>query len=601
MKDSTKVTSTSIRMACKKVLEEKSISPSFTMKFMRVCSFKETEKKTSISPICDPFEPLGRTFDENGENTALVIRFAANRKTKDIVEVTVPMADLVTDARKVVAVLASKGLWVSASREAVGQVGRLLSLIQPENDVVTVSRPGWYDDVFVSPTGEVFGSSKTVYRLSDATQFADPEKSGTLEEWCNSTRAALDSANGDFLCMGLLSGFAGTLVNLMQEPTSLLINFAGTTSRGKTTAQRLGASVWGNPIRGASLLQFNMTPNVVEAVAEKANASLLAIDEGGQSGMTGPQYQMAVFNLAGGSGKHRLKPDASERNVRRWSTCITISEEIGFADKVKRDGRSPAAGAVARIWEIDVDDAEILDDETISEIKGVEKHYGHAAPVFVQHLFDNGYTRDVEQLKKQVRKAELQLSAEGDAPQKRRVAGAAAILLVAGQIAQKAGLIRAEFDLLGAVRRVLERSYARMARDMDPIESALQSLREGVLGRLGYDIRDLDYEQDHVHREVNGYYGYVTKPNQFTGDDKDFTADERVYFIPVEQLVALGGGNVAAKAIARALNKHGYLLTPNEKNSLYPTMPKGEKIQHYRIRGTFFHEVQQAESKVAAE
>src|SRR6056297_1448552 len=255
--------------------------------------------------------------------------------------------------------------------------------------------------------------------------------------------------------MGLLSGLAGPLVNLMQEPTSVLINFAGTTSRGKTTAQRLGASVWGNPIRGAALVKFNVTPNAIEAIAEKANGTLLAIDEGGQSGMTGSQYQTAVFNLAEGSGKHRLTAAATERKVRRWSTCITISEEVGFADKVKRDGRNPAAGAVARTWEIDVDDAEILDDETILRMDGIKSNYGHAAPVYVQYLIDTGLAEDVDRLRKRVKDTEGLLSAKGDAPQKRRVAGAAAILLVAGELAQEAGLILKDYDLQGTAKRVL--------------------------------------------------------------------------------------------------------------------------------------------------
>lgn len=376
----------------------------------------------------------------------------------------------------------------------------------------------------------------------------------------------------------------------MQEPTSVLLNFAGTTSRGKTTAQRLGASVWGNPLSGAALVKFNVTPNAIEAIAERANGSLLAIDEGGQSGMSGPMYQTAVFNLAEGSGKHRLTAAAAERKVRRWSTCITISEEVGFADKVKRDGRNPAAGAVARIWEIDVDDAEILDDDTIAKMEGMKRHYGHAALVYIQHLIDVGYPKDVDRLRKRVKEAEASLSTEGDAPQKRRVAGAAAILLIAGELAQEAGLIHEEYDLTGAVRRVLERSYARMARDMDPIETALVNLREGVLRRLGVDIRELDYDQDTVHREVVGYFGYPKGPSTFKSDDKSKTFDGRVYFIPVEQLMVLGGGNVTAKAIARALNKQEFLLTPDKKNSLWPTMPRGEKIGHYRVSGAFFHE-----------
>lgn len=591
---------TTIRKAFSAMAKQSDFSDGFTLKKKRVCWVKVTTKSMSLIPICDPFEVMGRTYDETGENTGLLIRFAANRASKDIVEATVLIADLVSDARKVVSDLAGKGLWVSADRYAVGKVAELLSLIRPENDVVTVSRPGWHGPVFVSPTSEVFGESDNLYRLSEGSRFEDCGKAGSLEAWCRAAQAALECPNGDFLCVGLLSGLAGPLVNLMGSATSLLINFAGTTSRGKTTAQRLGASIWGNPYKDAALVKFNVTPGAIEAIAAKANGNLLAIDEGGQSSMTGPQYQTAVFNLAEGTGKRRLTPSAEEKKVRQWSTGITISEEVGFADKVKRDGRSPAAGAVARIWEVSVDDAEELDDETVAEIEAIQRNYGWAAPVFIQHLIDQGYPKDVERLRERVNEAELNLSADHKAPQQRRVAGAAAVLLVAGELAQEAGLIDQGYPIKDVVLRVLQRSYERMARDIDPVESALSNLREAVLRRIGLDVREIGYFQDTVHREVIGLFGYPDGPDNYISDNGDRDDAERVYLLPAEQIMALGGGNVTAKTMASALKKQGYLIPQSGKNSAWAVMPGGDKVSHYRLKGTFFHESLERDTQEAA-
>lgn len=400
----------------------------------------------------------------------------------------------------------------------------------------------------------------------------------------------MECPNGDFLCIGLLSGLVGPLVNLMGSATSLLINFAGTTSRGKTTAQRMGASIWGNPYKGAALVKFNVTPGAIEAIAAKANGNLPAIDEGGQSSMTGPQYQTAVFNLAEGTGKRRLTPSAEEKKVRQWSTGLSISEEVGFADKVKRDGRNPAAGAVARIWEVSVDDAEELDDDTIAEIEAIRCNYGWAAPVFIQHLIDQGYPADVERLRERVNQAELKLSANHKAPQQRRLAAAAAMLLVAGELAQEAGLIDQAYPVKDVVLRVLERSYKRMARDIDPVESSLANLREVVLRRIGLDVRKINYDRENVHREVIGLFGYPDGPSEFTSIDKDREIVERFYYLPAEQIMALGGGNVSAKTMARALKKQGYLIPQSDNNSAWPTMPGGDKISHYRVSGSFFHD-----------
>lgn len=211
----TKVTPESIRDACESAIGDTSISANFTVKYKKVCAIRRNGDDVQYTALCDPFEVLGRTYDEAGENAARIVRFFADRAKPELVEVTVPNSDLIADPKKVVAMLASKGLWVAAKRESILQIGELLSLIHPKNDIVTVSRPGWYGNVFASPTGEVFGEADTHYRLSEVVQFQDPEQKGSMDGWRDATRTALESANGDFLCIGLLSGFAGPLINLM--------------------------------------------------------------------------------------------------------------------------------------------------------------------------------------------------------------------------------------------------------------------------------------------------------------------------------------------------------------------------------------------------
>lgn len=594
------VTPESISTSCAELIANSAYCSTFTVKNKSVCEIKQGSDKASFVPICDPFEVLGRSYNEYGENSGIIIRFAADRIKRDIVEANVSVSDLISDGRKVIADLAGKGLWVAGRKDAVAKAAELLAGIRPLNDVVTLSRPGWHGDVFAAPTGRVFGAHDATYRLVASATYDDPAPSGDLNGWQVSTEAALRSPNGDFLCMGVLSGFAGCLVNLMKQPTSILLNFAGTTSRGKTTAQRLGASVWGNPVRGAALVKFNVTPNAIEAIAEKASGSLLAIDEGGQSGMTGSQYQSSVFNLAEGSGKHRLTAAATERRVRRWSTCITISEEIGFADKVKRDGRNAAAGAVARAWEIDVDDAEILPDKTIVAIDGVRSHYGHAGPAFVEHLIENGFAEERDKVRALIATAEGELITPNLSPQMRRVASAATILLVAGRLAVSASLLPPDYDLTGAVKRVLARSFSRMARDLDPVETALTNLRQSVLSRLGVDIREIDYDPDTSHRPVVAYFGYEEGHGHFTSSETAHAPVDRVYFVPEDRMMELGGGNVTAKAMARELKKQGFLSSPGKKNSLWPVLPLVGKIKNYRIQGAFFHEAVEPEIREAA-
>ena len=579
----------SIEAACKETLKK----TSYSMEDGQVCFSKKIGKDWVDLPMCAPFEVVGRTYSESNDGYGIVIRFAADQNSRPVREVTVSRGELVADAGKVIAYLADRGFWVIADRTAKTKLAVLLSEIKIDRDIVTYSRPGWHDGVFVSPTGEVFsnGDGQSA-RLSEKSKLTNPTPAGTLDGWKRATSAALACPNGDFLCMGLLSGFAGCILDLMGETTSLILNFAGNTSRGKTTAQREGASVWANPERGGLLVKFNTTDNAIEGIAQRASGTLLALDEGGQSGMDGGRYEKAIYNLAEGSGKSRMTSSADMRDVRSWTTCISISEEIGFADKVKRDGRKAAAGAVARCWEIDVDDAVTLDLETIRAIDEVKMNYGHAGPVFVRHLLDRGITADVDGLRARVKAAEREFSPSGDAPQRRRVASAAAILQVAGELAQDADLIPADYAVKAAVRRVFERSAQRMAQDMDQIETALATFVDTVVSRLGVDIHPIDVAEsdaERLNKAIVGWFGYCDLSGRIVPISKDMQHRDRVYIFPQEQLGKLAGGNVSSRNLAKALKDRGYLIPASEKNSVWASAPGNRKIKNYRISGDFFH------------
>ncbi len=585
----------SIEAACEEALKK----TSYSIEDGQVCFSMKIGKDWVDLPMCAPFEVVGRTYSESNDGYGIVIRFAADQNSRPVREVTVSRAELVANGGKVIAYLADKGFWVTADKTAKENLAVLLSEIKIDRDIVTYSRPGWHDGVFVSPTGEVFSNGDGhIARLSEKAKLTNPTPAGTLDGWKRATSAALNCPNGDFLCIGLLSGFAGCILDLMGEVTSLILNFAGNTSRGKTTAQREGASVWANPGRGGLLVKFNTTDNAIEGIAQRASGTLLALDEGGQSGMDGGRYEKAIYNLAEGSGKIRMTSSADMRDVRSWTTCISISEEIGFADKVKRDGRKAAAGAVARCWEIDVDDAVTLDLETIRAIDEVKMNYGHAGPVFVRYLLDSGIAADVDGLRVRVKAAERELSPNLDAPQRRRVAGAAAVLQVAGELAQEAGLIPSEYMVEAAVRRVFERSAQRMAQDMDPIETALATFVDTVVSRLGVDIHHIDIAEsdaERLNKAIVGWFGYRDSSDRIVSNSKDMQHRDRVYIFPQEQLGKLAGGNVSSRNLAKVLKDRGYLIPANKKNSVWPGAPGNRKIKNYRVSGSFFHSEQEDE------
>ena len=161
------------------------------------------------------------------------------------------------------------------------------------------------------------------------------QESGTLDGWKKAANAALKCPN-KHLALGIFAGLAGTLVQLAALETRIL-NFSGESSRGKSTAQRLAASVWGSPSAGDLLFHtLRGTDNAIESLAAAANGASLHLDEG--KNMDSAIQQKLVFMLAGGKSKARSGINGSLRPSKTWQTFVTFSEEIGFAQKMAAAG-----------------------------------------------------------------------------------------------------------------------------------------------------------------------------------------------------------------------------------------------------------------------
>ncbi|MEP5632680.1 MAG: DUF927 domain-containing protein [Tateyamaria sp.] len=598
----------SIRAACQSMLNKAKLSKKFSAKSGKIGKYKPKEDgKGEWVTICDPFEVVGRTYSESGDGQGLIIRFAADRDGAPIYEETVSKELLANDPRKVIAQLVDRGLWIMASADARSAVPELLSSIRDVPDIVTVTQPGWHGDVFISPSGDFFSDANGEYRLAPKLLLKHPAQAGSLEGWLKSTSAALECQNSDLLSIGLFSGFAGCLVNLLNVPVSPILNFAGTTTRGKTTAQRLGASVWANPIKGGLLTKFNASDNAIENIAVQASGTVLALDEGGQAARDSAQFQATVFKLAEGSGKTRMSPSGEARDIKSWTTCFTISEEVGFGDKVKREDANAAAGAVARCWEISFSDTKDLNLETTKMIDNVAENFGWAGPIFVRHIIEEGYHKCPDQLNKRIEDASKALLAGFNdlQPQHRRLAASAAFLQVAGEIAQEAGLVPVEFDVHGAVKRVLTISLESMSGAMNPKVTALNKLREGILRRIGVDVIAIDDAEAGSYRAVSAYFGYKSADGSL--DTKQGSRGghqqppmDRIYCVPVDEMLKISGGMMRSSHLASELKSLGFLVPQSNNNNQWNTIPGIGKIKHYRVSGAFFHSEEDSKAADAA-
>jgi hypothetical protein len=276
-----------------------------------------------------------------------------------------------------------------------------LKAADPEQEIIVVQRPGWHeisgclDLIFIAPGGHVFGApSNLCLELAAAVRMSpDVALSGNTDEWRQAVEAAVSCTGCEHWTLGTLSGFAGPLIALTGLDTCGM-NRSGMTTSGKSTAQRLGASAWSTPdIRRPGLFQSaRSTDNAVEALAQRADGTVLALDELARVG--GKVVAKMIYTIAGGVGKKRMTADAQVRASYTWTTFAILSGESSLEEKVRGDGGEWQAGMAVRIVDIDVTGVNRnVDRATLGTIGQIDQHFGHAGPAFVQAMIEHGLHR----------------------------------------------------------------------------------------------------------------------------------------------------------------------------------------------------------------
>jgi len=106
-----------------------------------------------------------------------------------------------------------------------------------------VTRVGWHGDVFVLPD-ESFGcknTERTLYQSAASVTHAF-NFNGSLEDWRR--EIATPCVGNTRLTFAVSAGFAAALVFPTGDESGGF-NYVGRSSLGKTTALRVGGSVWG--------------------------------------------------------------------------------------------------------------------------------------------------------------------------------------------------------------------------------------------------------------------------------------------------------------------------------------------------------------------
>jgi hypothetical protein len=295
------------------------------------------------SRLCQKLEVKAVVRDKNGHNFGRLLEFRDCDGIKK--QWAMPMELLAANGDEYRRILLDRGLEISPLKGDRMLLSEYLNTHKPKKRMRSVSSTGWHDKCFVMPD-EIFGNNgkEEVVLQTSTTHSNTYSVRGTLEEW--QQQVALICEGNSRLLFSLSIAFAGPLIHLLDgEPGGF--HFCGSTSQGKTTAQRVATSVWG----GKDFMRsWRSTINGLEGIAVLHNDSLLVLDEIGQCDPH--EIGECAYMLANGMGKSRASQSGLAKDNSSWRTIFLSSGEIGLAQHMKEAGKIMKGGQEVRLLEI---------------------------------------------------------------------------------------------------------------------------------------------------------------------------------------------------------------------------------------------------------
>ncbi|MEW8381530.1 MAG: DUF927 domain-containing protein [Candidatus Thiodiazotropha taylori] len=356
------------------------------------------ERKAGPVMICGPVWVEALTRDHNGTGWGMLVCWIdrdGQTQSKAIAN------HLLHETGGGLAILLSQGgLMIVPGEER--KVARYLGCFQPENRLLCVSQVGWVESgdqlVYVRPDG-VLSKGKTdeiIFQPEQHAPTVDTMKSkGSLALW--QQHVAEPCKGNPYLVFSVCASFAAVIQRFVGSDNSGF-HLYGNSSRGKTTALQVAASVHGcgaDPGGAAEtyLLRWNATQNAMEGLAAAHNDGLLVLDEIGSC--PAHDFGRTVYDLSGGQGKSRLNKNAVLKKQRRFRVLTFSSGEYSVREKIEEMGKQAKAGQMNRFLDIPIEDAIVIEThgetpaEFVNRLKGnCGKYYGTAGPAFIEAILD---------------------------------------------------------------------------------------------------------------------------------------------------------------------------------------------------------------------
>jgi hypothetical protein len=338
-------------------------------------------------------------------------------------------------------------------------------------------------------------------------------KEGGFENWREAIEPLEDYPKARLV---LYASFTAPLLEIF-DAENPIVEVCGRTSRGKTTIQRVAASVWGDPrlTSPSSVLgTWKATQTYIERAATLLNGLPLILDDTSTAGDNRDMVSDTFYAVYSGQGKGRGTVEGIQ-STGTWRTALISSGEQSISEF------SDQAGAVARSLTLRGSPFGRVTDETeeiVSDLNfTVRQNFGHAGPEFVKWLLD--HTEEWEDFREEYRNMiekfgeRVKEIRNGD-PVANRYAETFALLDVTAALVHSA--IDMPFEYTNPIEEVMD-DLLQGAEEADTGKQAMKVALDWIIRSKnrfkGADMTLPDDEEDHPHGGYWGVWGDLEEGN----------------------------------------------------------------------------------------
>ncbi len=442
--------------------------------------------------------------------------------------------------------LANRGIEVN-SENAKNLVLYLADVIELNNLETTngITHLGWINRDFIPYTTKYKYDGDIAYK----SIFEAITEKGQYEIW----RKEIKNLRKNSMTLRFLiaTSFASVLIKIFQI-NPFIVHLWGKSSNGKTVAQMVCASIWGNPAKGKLLSSLDSTKVASERLCNFLKNIPLILDELQITKTKYKTYDTLIYELTEGKGRDRGTADGGITETTEWDNIIILSGEEPITSSASKEG------VKNRVIEIEENEQIIENGNEVVNI--ILNNYGYAGKEFIEiiqnkeNLFDE-YKNIVEKLKK-----------DQNSPKQ---INAIATILLADKIISD--------EMFKDNRITIEESKEYFTKDIDEADRYINL----IIDIANSNINNF-YDTNNTFPPSGQVWGKLEKTTDGKGAIMYYD------FIPTKLYEILEDNNINWEGIKKKMADKGYIITDNQGKFQINTRINGTQQRIIKVKNIYF-------------